>query len=632
MLDWIKKSLAGLWMLLGVAPLILAQDTLHLSESSTLPGISVLAHAELLRDPSRRLTFPAVVHHPGFQAIRSRSIKEGPGATCWLRFTVRNQDSLRTQWLLHFSSIDIFRIAVYTLSPTGETLPVDILGNAYPFGNRSLQVRTFMCPLSFKPKEVKTFYVYLDHHAQWLATDIHLLNMRQGYEYVQQDAFIGGIITGASLVYLLVSLVLVFIYRRLINIFFSIYITGAVLFLLGSMGYGFWFLWPDSPVFQDASPYIGLALLLTGFSGLFRLFFRLKVSHRKINLLFRAFTGLFALMAIGFLAWPYLVLLQEKLYYRLFQVEAIACTACFLISFGLGIQIYRETRDRAYLWFLSVFIFLISTSLIILLMELSPLLYEQDHVKSILLVVTVFYETTILSLLLIGRTYQEKIFYQNQIIAERERIVEDLHDEVISIIAGVRISFGLLSRKVADIHLQETFQALDLKISTVVAKIRELSRDLKSDNNYLAPLAAELYRFANDQFELSAIQLHFEFRKDPHQVALPLVVRRNLKGFCKEAIHNCSKYAQAHNCWFEIEQSGNMIYCLIKDDGQGFDPQQGYLHPTGDGNGLRNFRKRAQKMQAAYSLVSQAGQGVEIKLAIDLLQFNKLESAQEDIP
>ncbi|PSR53102.1 hypothetical protein AHMF7605_05955 [Adhaeribacter arboris] len=64
----------------------------------------------------------------------------------------------------------------------------------------------------------------------------------------------------------------------------------------------------------------------------------------------------------------------------------------------------------------------------------------------------------------------------------------------------------------------------------------------------------------------------------------------------------------------------------------GIDNEEGLAHPMGEGNGLRNFKKRAQKMQADYSLVTQPNQGVEIRLTINLLQFNKLDLALAEIP
>ncbi|QMU29094.1 sensor histidine kinase [Adhaeribacter radiodurans] len=627
----IKKCLVLIGVILYTTSLGWAQDTLSLSDTNQQSYSFLPGHVELLRDFTQRLTLKEVLNHSGFIINNQKSIKEGPGATYWLRFTIRNQDAWRNQWYLNFSSNDIFRIFIYTVSPSGQVLSADTLGNSYPYAKRRIHVVNFNHPFSLHPKEVKTFYVYLDHHLQMLDTEMNVINIHQGYKFLELYTFIHGITIGGSLIYLLGSLVLVSVYRRIINMYFSFYVLGAVLYLVGSTGFGFWLLWPNIPFFQDASPYIGFTLILVGYSGLFRIFFRLEANYPKSNYLFIAFTSFFVLLAIGFMAWPYLVLLHEKAYYWLYIVEAITCMACFFISFGLGIKIYWETCNKTYLWFLSVFILLICTCLIVLLMELTPISIE-NYIKSGLIIVTVFYETTVLSLLLIRRTYLERIYYQEQIISERERIVEDLHDEVISIIAGVRISFGILSRKLTDTALQNTLQTLDKKISKVIDQIRELSRDLKSDSNHLSTLAAELYRFANDQFEMSGIHLHFTFHKSAQPISLPLVVRRNLKGFLKEAIHNCRKYAQAQNCWIKLEHSGNVLHCLIKDDGQGFNHEEGMLHPIGEGNGLRNFKKRAQKMQADYTLITQSNQGVEIRLTINLLQFNKLDLAMAEIP
>jgi signal transduction histidine kinase len=270
---------------------------------------------------------------------------------------------------------------------------------------------------------------------------------------------------------------------------------------------------------------------------------------------------------------------------------------------------------------------LISTALVA-----QPLVELDERLKPVMFAGVFFYQIFILALLLFRRNYMVKTYCQKQIIAEREGVVEDLHDEIISIVAGIRISFGLIRSKVVDADLQDSFYSLDQKISKVIEQIRELTTDLRNGNKYLAVIAVELYLVAQEQLEFSAVKLHFEFNNGRQQVALPLVVRRNIKGFFKEAIHNCLKYAQAQNCWIEIKHAGNKVYCQIKDDGQGFDLEDGMRNPSGEGNGLRNFQRRAQKMQADYSLVTQPGQGVEIRLIINLLKLQKPDLVLEDIP
>lgn len=610
----------------------LAQDVLQLESTKQTPPLSVAEHAEILRDPTQKLSFTDVVNHHGFQKNGGERIDEPIGATYWLRFRVKNLDPVNTAWLLSFSSVDIFELYIYTTTETGATdITVDTLGNIYPFEKRPIKSRIFAYPFHLEPDEIKTFYIYIDHRYQLLSTKISLQPWRMGYDTIQKDAFLNGIIIGGSTIYLFASLILLFVYRRLINAYFIIYVIGGVLYLLGSSGFGFMYVWPSIPLFQDSSPYIGLALLLTGFSGLFRMFFDLDSNHKNLSYLFRTYSFLFALLAILFLAWPYLVLLHENAYYILYNIEAVACLTFFILSFWIGFKIYKKTGNQEYLWFLSVFVLLIITSLLILLMELTPLPEEEDTL-SMLISFTIFYETTLLALFLIRRTYFEKIYYQKKIIEERERIVEDLHDEVISSIGGVKISMGMVKEKITNTEMQNTFHTLDKKIGKVLEQIRELSKDLKADSKHLSDLAAELFRYANEQFEMTDINLHLQILKPRQRLALPLIVRRNLKGFFKEAIHNCLKYSKAKNCWIQIEQSGNIIHCLIKDDGQGFNYEEGLLHPKGDGNGLKNLQSRSLKMGAEYKIMTSPGQGVEISLVINLLRFNQLDFALENIP
>lgn len=78
----------------------------------------------------------------------------------------------------------------------------------------------------------------------------------------------------------------------------------------------------------------------------------------------------------------------------------------------------------------------------------------------------------------------------------------------------------------------------------------------------------------------------------------------------KEALNNCMKYANARNVLLQIQVlSDNKIQIRLVDDGDGFDNE---IIPQG--NGLKNMKTRAARLDAQLELLSAAGKGTQVIL------------------
>jgi signal transduction histidine kinase len=79
---------------------------------------------------------------------------------------------------------------------------------------------------------------------------------------------------------------------------------------------------------------------------------------------------------------------------------------------------------------------------------------------------------------------------------------------------------------------------------------------------------------------------------------------------CQEALNNVAKHAKASQVEINLKQEEAVIELRIRDDGQGFDPQQ-----TFSGHyGLSMMRERAEATGALLSVTSQPGHGTELTL------------------
>jgi signal transduction histidine kinase len=94
------------------------------------------------------------------------------------------------------------------------------------------------------------------------------------------------------------------------------------------------------------------------------------------------------------------------------------------------------------------------------------------------------------------------------------------------------------------------------------------------------------------------------------QGALPANVQVAFYRLCQEAFNNIAKHARASQVAILLEYDVGAVELHIRDDGQGFDPEQ---TPSGH-YGLSMMRERAEAVGMILSVTSQPGQGTEIAI------------------
>jgi signal transduction histidine kinase len=79
----------------------------------------------------------------------------------------------------------------------------------------------------------------------------------------------------------------------------------------------------------------------------------------------------------------------------------------------------------------------------------------------------------------------------------------------------------------------------------------------------------------------------------------------------KEAVNNIAKHSGATKAGIQISRTDEGIRFVISDNGCGFDMTQGY-----EGNGLKNFRTRAEESFITLTIDSTPGAGTTLHLLV----------------
>lgn len=197
----------------------------------------------------------------------------------------------------------------------------------------------------------------------------------------------------------------------------------------------------------------------------------------------------------------------------------------------------------------------------------------------------------------------------HQSLQERERIAQDLHDDIIQSLYAAGLGLHECRRLVqenpekAETQLQHSLQDLNRLIRKVRAFIVGMETEKLTGQDFISSLQSLLAimgdpsanRFVLDVDPADAESLNHQ------QVAGLLLITR-------EAISNSLRHAHARQTRISLQNHPEYLRLEITDDGVGFDPQARQKN----GHGLRNIASRAQELDARYEIFSQPGQGTQI--------------------
>jgi signal transduction histidine kinase len=204
---------------------------------------------------------------------------------------------------------------------------------------------------------------------------------------------------------------------------------------------------------------------------------------------------------------------------------------------------------------------------------------------------------------------QEKELEKQKI---RNRIAQDLHDEVGSNLSSISLMSELIQRD-GKIN-KDDFEKIQ-RIRKVAKGSSQAMRDIvwltnpSSDN--IKDLASKMNEVANNM--LGGLDWQFDFPRNLSEINLIPEVKRNLFFIYKESLNNILKHSGAKNVKIKLGFDDQHISLTIKDDGKGFNATQGF-----PGNGLKNLQNRANEINGLLTLNSSPGKGTALSLEVNI--------------
>jgi signal transduction histidine kinase len=208
--------------------------------------------------------------------------------------------------------------------------------------------------------------------------------------------------------------------------------------------------------------------------------------------------------------------------------------------------------------------------------------------------------------------YATRERHRRQLVDVRRRIARDLHDEVGSQVAGIKLMADLardesLSPEARRAEIDE----ISHTSKDLVDALKEVSWFIQSDDDTINHLVDRMRTYAARH--LRGMQLVFQADDDEIAPYLPERGRREFILIFREAVRNCAQHSGASTVSIDLrlEPEDATLVLEIEDDGVGFE-----VNERQNGLGLRSMVDRAEILKGRLDIESTPGVGTKLILSI----------------
>lgn len=534
-----------------------------------------------------------------------------------------------------------YRIDYYEFDAHGNLLATDAAGYSVPGIQRKLNHRNDSFEVVLPPKSKKTLLIRADFRGGKTSSAYY----SGEYQSVLRDsgwrAFLVGLISGRLYAIAVLGLLVFLFFRQKVYLFLSLYIGFGILIFLDA----------DQSILDvlDNATYIKMgpwfapisSLLFSTFALLFtHELFRINVKEQILTLWIPRF-GMFQLAYVGICLLLFFNLLEPKqmsVFYTISQylgiINLVLCLAiCFvyfrenkalagfalianlLLAFGGIVYFTTSLGSTRFLPFDFGFIsYGLTFNVLIIIIGLVYQFLVSQETKIRLLTEQNQIEQQMVKLTIEA---QDK---------ERQRIAKDLHDDLGSNLAMIKLRMELLMENPTKSNgntqnLVEIHQMLD----GACKDLRYISHELMPadlSTKVMRTMVEELVEKLSVQRKVS---IHAQVEEIP---VLSIDTKVNLFRIIKELMNNILKHAQATVANIRLYQASDSdtITLEVSDNGRGI-PKE-VLEGKSKGMGLKNLEKRVEYLKGKLDIQS-SGLGTLIRVEIPL-ESNQLAYEQDN--
>lgn len=214
------------------------------------------------------------------------------------------------------------------------------------------------------------------------------------------------------------------------------------------------------------------------------------------------------------------------------------------------------------------------------------------------------------------REYQAQLELER--VRERDRISQDMHDDIGATLTELSLLGELLKSDIADEEVRapkvlERVDTITTMSRTAIDSIAEIIWTMNSRNDNIEHLSIYLRNFTARYLERAGLEYRLDFPELEVATDIRSDIRRTLLLLLKEALHNIVKHAHASAVSVRLTLNQNTLTLIIQDNGKGFDTNKRFV-----GHGLGGMQKRIEQAGGAYTVTSSPEKGTCIECTLPL--------------
>jgi PAS domain S-box-containing protein len=201
-----------------------------------------------------------------------------------------------------------------------------------------------------------------------------------------------------------------------------------------------------------------------------------------------------------------------------------------------------------------------------------------------------------------------------QAFEERERLSQDLHDNLLQSLYAVGMGLELTKQRI-----QRVSRTNAKRLEHSVAQLNNVIREVRSFISHVQPAVlldeptvADALRALAGSFMATGAGEILVTVEDELSLRLSPEQRTHMLAIAKEALSNSIRHTEADKRIVTLRRHGNKIRLEVIDNGHGFSPAQ----RRAQGMGLQNMRARARKLRGRIAITSILRQGTTVTLTI----------------
>ncbi|MBS1747919.1 MAG: hypothetical protein JST21_17285 [Bacteroidetes bacterium] len=514
----------------------------------------------------------------------------------WLLFTVKNNlpDDATFYFELNNPGINIAK--VYKKSVNGFQL-VGEAGDHLPFGTRPLRYYDLVFPLQLDAGETATIIASLDNTGDNVDCLPQLYDANTFNEKAERYYIVIGAITGIMLTAFILNLFLGITLRDRLHLLYALYVISMLFEMYILQGIDLQYIYPSHPALSDIFKYLSPAISLTLMAYVMQIFLNQTRNNSRLKIIVDLVKYFIIVLIPAFLVIYFYfpdARIIRGLYQQVFAITLALQLLLFLLS---ALEKVGQHYKPAYFYLAAIiYLWFGAIQYVITIMggDTKEMIEKQPNdlqigiiTETIIVFLGIIYRYNLFkkenqSLLITIKN--DKIKFTEQIIstqeAERKRIAEDLHDELGSNLAAIKLSVQKLPVD------KNTYAPIINMLDETSTDVRNISHNLmppefsktKLDellNYYYRQLTNE----GNINFEFHCIGYQQQFNKNNELMIYRIIM---------EITNNIIKHSGATESTIQLLFNKNHLEIIAEDDGKGFKEEES------KGMGLKSIRSRIE--------------------------------------